>query len=452
MPVERKDEGWIGPLLDQHADRHELDLDAFVARVMTEADASGGHPAASSAAGRRTVGIAPRRRRLMPALVAAAAAVAVLVAASTVSAVAYWRGHDDRAAVVEASPSPSPSRTSRPDPPRPSAAPPSKAPIPPAGKDARRLPPSFQWSSGAPVIAPRVGAGGVTGFKNASVVYDGGRWHVFVTTVGPAGYGLGYLSFRRWSEANSAPLHNLASSPIGGGFRAAPQVFYFAPQKLWYLVYQSGNASYSTNPDLDNPNGWTAPKDFYAGVPDLIQKNLTGGFWVDMWVICDDTTCYLFSSDNRGHLFRSQTTKTSFPNGMSQPVIAAQDSGQSTTFASSRVYQIAGTGHYLLTSQAFGGDGHGYLRSWTATSIAGPWTPLADTAATPFAGAGNITFPAGTWTSDVVWGELIRDGVDQKQTVSPCELRLLYLGLDHRFQDNQAFQIGLLTQTNSTCH
>jgi len=137
---------------------------------------------------------------------------------------------------------------------------------------------------------------------------------------------------------------------------------------------------------------------------------------------------------------------------MSQPVIAAQDSGQGTTFAASRVYQIAGTGHYLLTSQAFGGDGHGYLRSWTATGIAGPWTPLADTPATPFAGAGNIAFPAGTWTSDVVWGELIRDGVDQKQTVSPCQLRLLYLGLDHRFQDNQAFQIGLLTQTNSTCH
>jgi len=454
MPVERKDESWIGPLLAQHADRHELDLDAFVTRVMTEADASGGHPAGPAATDRLTPGIAPTRprRRLMPALVAAAAALAVLVAASTVSAVAYWRGRDDRAAVVEASPSASPSPAPRPDSPRPSAVPPSKAPIPSAGKDVRRLPTRFQWSSGAPVIGPRVDAGGVTGFKNASVVYDGGRWHVFVTTVSPTGYGLGYLSFRHWSEANSAPLRNLASSPIGAGFRSAPQVFYFAPQKLWYLVYQSGNASYSTNPDLDNPNGWSAPKDFYAGVPDLIQKNLAGGFWVDSWVICDDTTCYLFSSDNRGHLFRSQTSKASFPNGMNQPVIAAQDAGQGSTFAASRVYQVTGTGRYLLTSQAFGGDGHGYLRSWTAPSIAGPWTSLADTPATPFAGAGNITFAGGAWTSDVVWGELIRDGVDQRLTVSPCQLRLLYLGLDHRFQDNRTFQIGLLTQTNSTCH
>jgi endo-1,4-beta-xylanase len=353
-----------------------------------------------------------------------------------------------------ASPEPSSGRTVVPQPiiPRPSAAPSAKTSSPPDASDGRGLPSSFQWRSGAPLLSPRTDAGGVTGFKDASVVYAGGRWHMFVTTVGPTGYGIGYLSFHSWPEANSAPLHNLASSPIGAGFRSAPQVFYFAPQKLWYLVYLSGSVSYSTNPDLSNPNGWSAPKNFYAGVPDLIQQNLTGGYWVDPWVICDQATCSLFSSDNRGHLFRSQTPKASFPNGMSQPVIAAQEVGQGTTFASSRVYQVAGTGRYLLTSQAFGGDGHGYLRSWTATSIAGRWTPLADTPATPFAGAGNITFPAAPWTSDVVRGELVRDGVDQTLTVSPCQLRLIFLGLDPRFEDNRNFQIGLLTQTNSGCH
>jgi hypothetical protein len=135
-----------------------------------------------------------------------------------------------------------------------------------------------------------------------------------------------------------------------------------------------------------------------------------------------------------------------------QPVIAAQDSGQGTTFAASRVYQVAGTGQYLLLSQAFGPDGHGYLRSWTATSIAGSWTSLADTPAAPFAGAANVAFPGSPWTSDFVRGELVRAGVDQSLTVNPCQLRLLYLGLDHRFQDNRTFLIGLLTQTNSTCN
>jgi endo-1,4-beta-xylanase len=297
-----------------------------------------------------------------------------------------------------------------------------------------------------------VDGNGVTGFKEASVVNVDGRWHVFVTTVSSAGYGLGYLSFSHWSDANSAPVHLLASSPIGGGYRAAPQVFYFAPQKLWYLIYESGNPSYSTNPDLNNPDGWSAPKNFYDGIPELIQKNLAGGYWLDGWVICDRTNCYLFSSDNRGHLFRSQTAKASFPKGMSQPVIAARDSGQGTTFAASHVYQVDGTGQYLLLSQAFGPDGNGYLRSWTATSIRGPWKSLADTPGKPFAGAADITFTGRAWTSHILEGELIRDGVDQTLAVNPCQLRLVVLGLDSRFKDNRTYQIGLLRQTNSTCH
>ncbi len=45
------------------------------------------------------------------------------------------------------------------------------------------------------------------------------------------------------------------------------------------------------------------------------------------------------------------------------------------------------------------------------SSIAGTWTSLADTPATPFAGAANIAFPASTpWISDIVHGELIRAG------------------------------------------
>jgi endo-1,4-beta-xylanase len=170
-----------------------------------------------------------------------------------------------------------------------------------------------------------------------------------------------------------------------------------------------------------------------------------------MWVICDTTDCYLFSSNSRGQLFRSQTSRTSFPHGMSQPVIAVDDSRQGTSLAASHVYRVTGTGKYLLLGQAFGGDGHGYLRSWTAARLTGPWTSQADSPAHPFAGANDVTFAAAPWTSNIVDGELVRDGYDQNLSVSPCYLQLLYLGLDHRFSDNRSFGIGLLTQTNSTC-
>lgn len=458
MPVDRKDDEWVGHMLTQHGQRRQLDLDAFMTRVMAEVDAA---PDRREVAARST----RPRRRLMPALIAASV-LGLVAAGSSVSALARWTAGDEGTVALRPSSSPSglpsadPGATADPGPaavspastPTPSLAPSSAPPTSTARRDPDQLPAELRWGAGAPVISPRTGSDGVIGFKEASVVHHGGRWHVFATVVSGSGYGLGYLSFGRWSEANSAPLYRLESSPIGPGFRATPQVFYFAPQKLWYLIYQSGNASYSTNPDINNPNGWSAPKDFYAGVPELIKKNLTGGFWVGMSVICDETDCHLFSSDNRGHLFRSQTPKASFPRGMSQPVIAAQDSGQGTTFAASRVYEVAGTGRYLLLSQAFGPDGHGYLRSWTSPRIAGPWTSLADTPATPFAGAANIAFSATAWTQDFIQGELIRDGYDERLTVSPCQLRLLYLGVDHRFRDQEAFRIGLATQTNSACH
>ncbi len=384
-----------------------------------------------------------------PVLIAAGSVLVVAAAGSGVSALAGWTA--DPAPTVVVRSSPTPSLPPRVETPLPSSAAPATTQAASTPAKPPTLPATFRWRSGAPVLSPKVDAAGVTGLKDLSVVYYGGAWRAFVTTVDSTGYSLAYLTFSRWADASSAPLHTLASAPLGQGFRSTPQVFYFAPQRLWYLVYQTGAASYSTNPDITDPNGWSAPKSFYDGVPDLVKSNLTGGFWVSMWVICDNADCYLFSSDNRGHLFRSQTSKQSFPNGMSPPVIAAQSTGQGTTFSASHVYRVSGTGQYLLLAQAFGGDGHAYLRSWTSPHIAGPWTPLDDTPAKPFAGAANVASSGGPWTGDIVYGEVLREGYDQSLTVNPCQLRLLAVGLDRRFNDNRSLQIGLLTQTNSTC-
>ncbi|GAA0414309.1 hypothetical protein GCM10009530_78480 [Microbispora corallina] len=293
----------------------------------------------------------------------------------------------------------------------------------------------------------------IAGIKDPSVVYYNGRYHVFASTAQSAGYGLEYLNFTDWSQAGSATQYYLDRSPIGGGYRAAPEVFYFAPQKLWYLIYQTGNASYSTNPDISNPNGWSAPKNFYSGMPSIIQQNIGNGYWVDMWVICDSANCHLFSSDDNGHLYRSQTSLADFPNGMSQPVIALQDANRNNVFEASNVYKVAGQNQYLLIVEAIGSRGR-YFRSWTSSSIAGSWTPLAASESNPFAGAANVTFPAGAWTTDISHGEMVRTQVDQTLTISPCRMQYLYQGRDpNSGGDYNAlpWRLGLLTQTNSTC-
>ncbi|MET9913244.1 non-reducing end alpha-L-arabinofuranosidase family hydrolase, partial [Streptomyces sp. NPDC006476] len=320
---------------------------------------------------------------------------------------------------------------------------------------AAALPSSFSWSSSGAMIAPKPDSThNIAGIKDPSVVYYNGKYHVFASVASSSGYSLVYLSFSDWSQAGSATHHYLDRGAIGSGYRAAPQIFYFAPQNLWYLVYQTGNASYSTNADISNPNGWSAPRNFYASMPDIIKQNIGGGYWVDMWVICDSATCYLFSSDDNGHLYRSQTSLSQFPNGFTNTVIAAQDSNKYALFEASNVYKVQGSNQYLLIVEAIGSDGRRYFRSWTSGSIAGSWTPLAATESNPLARATNVSFPAGAWTKDISHGEMIRAGYDQTLTIPSCRLQYLYQGLNPNASgdyNSLPWRLGLLTQTNSAC-
>ncbi|MFF1407332.1 non-reducing end alpha-L-arabinofuranosidase family hydrolase [Streptomyces sp. NPDC058294] len=325
----------------------------------------------------------------------------------------------------------------------------------PSPRSTAALPAGFSWNSSGALIAPKPDAThNIAGIKDPTVVHYNGRYHVFASTASSSGYNLVYLNFSDWSQAGSATHHYLDRTAIGTGYRAAPQVFYYAPQKLWYLVYQTGNASYSTNPDISNPDGWSAPRNFYASMPDIIRQNIGTGYWVDMWVICDSANCYLFSSDDNGHLYRSQTTVGQFPNGFTNTVIAAQDSNRYALFEASNVYKVQGANQYLLLVEAIGSDGRRYFRSWTTSSLAGSWTPLAASESNPFAKSNNVAFPAGAWTRDISHGEMIRAGYDQTLTIPACRLQYLYQGKDPNASgnyDNLPWRLGLLTQTNSTC-
>ncbi|TDB69325.1 non-reducing end alpha-L-arabinofuranosidase family hydrolase, partial [Micromonospora sp. KC721] len=308
------------------------------------------------------------------------------------------------------------------------------------------------WNSSGALVGPKADGRNIAGIKDPSVVYHNGRYHVFASTAKSSGYNLVYFNFADWSQAGSATFHYLDQAPLGTGYRAAPQVFYFAPQRLWYLVYQTGNASYSTNPDISNPNGWTAPKHFYSGMPDIIRDNIGNGYWVDMWVICDSANCHLFSSDDNGHLYRSQTSVANFPNGMSQPVIAMQDANPHRLFEAANVYRVGD--RYLLLVEAIGSDGRRWFRSWTSSSIAGPWQALAAEENNPFARANNVTFSGTAWTRDISHGELVRSGNDQTLPISPCRMQFLYQGMDPNAggdYNSLPWRLGLLTQTNSTC-
>jgi endo-1,4-beta-xylanase len=266
------------------------------------------------------------------------------------------------------------------------------------------------------------------------------------------------ISFTNWSQAGSAPFTYLDQTAIGSGYKTAPMLFYFAPQKLWYLSYQTGgNIAYSTNPNIANPSGWSAPQNFYAsGEPTIIQQNIGSGYWVDSWMICDSANCYLFSMDDNGHLYRSTTSLANFPNGFTSAdtVIAASNPTPHNFFEADNVYKVDGSNTYLLIVEAIGSNGRRYFTSYTANSLQGSWSPLAASESNPFASSANVTFSGTAWTQDFSSGEAIRSGYDQNDTISPCHLQYVYQGEDPSASGSYnllPWRIGMLTQSNSTC-
>jgi hypothetical protein len=335
---------------------------------------------------------------------------------------------------------------------------PLNGPAPAAAESAaaQQLPSSFQWSSTGPLIAPKPDAGhDIVSVKDPSVVRHNNQWLVFMTTADTSGdWSLAYTSFSDWPEADAAPQAHLeTASAIGPGYRAAPHVFYFAPRDEWYLVYQTGLPSFSTTTDPTNPHSWTAPRNFQDSVPDIVQQNIGDGFWLDFWVVCDEAMCYLFSADDNGHLYRAQTTVDQFPDGFTNTQIVLSDS-KFALFEGNAVYRIQGTNTYLLIMEAIGSDGRRWYRSFTADSLTGQWQPLAATEATPFARSNNVTFPDNPWSADISHGELIRTGNDQTMTIDPCQLQLLYQGMDPSAGGEYSqlpWRLALATHTNPTC-
>ncbi|MFG6488509.1 non-reducing end alpha-L-arabinofuranosidase family hydrolase [Roseateles sp. BYS78W] len=311
--------------------------------------------------------------------------------------------------------------------------------------------PSFEWESSEPLIHPPADAKRIFGVKDPSIVYHDGRYHVFMTTAGADGWGMAYTSFATWDEAPEAPLFMLDKSPIGPGYRAAPQVYYFAPQKLWYLIYQGGDPMYSTTRDIGDPRSWTAPKPFYPAVPASVKNAKGEAGWLDFWNICDDRKCYLFFTNDGGSFYRAETAIERFPHGFSEPVVVMKEKREDL-FEASNTYRITGTQKYLTLVEAMGPAGR-YFRAWTADRLDGEWQPVPGAKLNLFAGADNVRFKGRAWSEGISHGEMVRDGVDQTLSIDPCRpLQFLYQGLDmekgRKYEYIELpYRLGLITAT-----
>ena len=332
-----------------------------------------------------------------------------------------------------------------------------RAPLAAQETSSQRLPDSFHWVTGEPVLAvqptrlPPSPDNPWHAVKDPSIVRHDGRWHLFCTLRKrdgdqPGYIRIGYLSFADWDSADDANWELLELSP---DYHAAPQVFYFTPQKKWYLVYQLADRTrgidfgpcYSTTEDITDAASWSQPEPFYDVKPD----NLKG--WLDFWVICDAAKAHLFFTSLDGRMWLAETTLSRFPNGFGTPQVALQ----ADLFEASHTYRLKGTDQYLTLVEAqgsTGGRGRRYFKAYTADSLDGTWEPLAASRQSPFAGSINVIPTSPRWTDSISHGELLREGIDQRLVVDPSRLRFLFQGL----RDSQwgggygklAWRLGLL--------
>jgi hypothetical protein len=294
----------------------------------------------------------------------------------------------------------------------------------------------FSWNTGEPLISPANRAEDPChAIKDPSIVQYDGRWHLFCTIRSEKRtHQIEYLSFSDWNQANQAERHVLK---LTEGYFCAPQIFYFEPQKKWYLIYQineptrkpSLQPAYSTTDDISKPESWSQPTLLFAEHP----RNILN--WIDFWVICDDQRAYLFFTSMDGHLWRCQTKRDDFPTGWTRPVACLEDD----IFEASHTYKLKGFRKYLTIVEAIGDNGRRYYKAFISNYLNGGWEDLASSKKQPFAGRDNIRQDAQQWVDSVSHGELLRTGYDQEMEVDPMQLRFLFQGVSDKEKAGKSY-------------
>ena len=165
---------------------------------------------------------------------------------------------------------------------------------------------------------------------------------------------------------------------------AAPQVFFYQPQRLWYLIFQTTASQYqpvyATTKTIDDPRSWSAPK------PLLVKTEK--GKWIDFWIICDDTQAVLFYTRDQQDVVAMTTSLSDFPKGFAHPATVYQGVHEAV-----HVYRDRQGFALLFELRAENGSRKYGLAQ--APNLLGPWTTVRD------------------WTVAASHGELLRSGIDQ---------------------------------------
>jgi len=303
----------------------------------------------------------------------------------------------------------------------------------------------FSWNASEPLVGPPSSPDNQwISIKDPSIARHEGRWHLFCTTRGTKrSHSIFHFSFEDWKDAGKVRPVELTCHP---GYFCAPQAFYFAPKKKWYLICQASDeswepqygASFATTDDITDPASWSPVRSLKAQCAG--QKA-----GLDFWVICDEEKAHLFFTTLDGHMWREETKLEDFPHGWSKPELVVKGD----IFEASHTYKIKGKNEYLTFVEAQNGHGWRYFKAYLSKRLEGPWMPLADSREKNFASLKNVKQSSGHWTDAISHGEILRAGSDQRLEVDPTNLRLVFQGATNAQRSGKKYgeipwRLGLL--------
>jgi endo-1,4-beta-xylanase len=294
--------------------------------------------------------------------------------------------------------------------------------------------------------------------KDPSIVFYNGKYHLFYTTkatretkknytyISKNASGLGYVSAKTLEELNSAKRYNF--NKIYESVIVAPQIFYFEPQKLWYIIAQTvveGKPDlqpiYMTNNNIEDVNGWSKPQI-------LKTKKMNNGFWIDFWVICDAQKAHLFYTDHEGSLFRFECPLEEFPHGFTdekeETVLSERGEnriGRWRLHEASHIYYVKKEKKYLCLLEAvyphptrknYWESRNRFTFAMIADKLEGPWERV-ETNFTEFCGDPAYLYNENDTPAiydQVSHPELIRSGYDQNLEIEDYNLQLLFQAFD----------------------